>query len=402
MAQNVTASGPEAPPRAAAEAARVRRVVRLVCAIVFVDSVLLAVVAPLLPSLVHELHLSKLSAGILIGCLAVGNLVGAIPAGVIAARTGSRRATVIGLTLVGATSVAFGLGSSVLVLDLARFFQGIGEAFTWAGAFVWLIAETPTERRGSFIGLTVAAAGAGALFGPVIGTLAHALGRDIVFVAFAAVPFGLALIVHSYGSRAAAEVAEPAALATAVKQPLIMAGGWLVLLGGGAQALVTLLAPLRMAAIGGGAAAIGLAFLLSAGLESLGSLLSGRMSDRHGPLRPLMAGLTCGTVLLLCVVLAGTQLLLVVVVALIGGAVGLMWSPAIATMSDAAEGSNISQGVAFAMVNATWAIGLMVGAWGGGAIAKAAGDTVALASLAALWALTAVVLAIRPLPSRSL
>jgi hypothetical protein len=53
------------------------------------------------------------------------------------------------------------------------------------------------------------------------------------------------------------------------------------------------------------------------------------------------------------------------------------------------------------MVNATWAIGLMVGGWGGGAIAKTAGDTVALASLAALWVLTAVVLAIRPLPSRS-
>jgi predicted MFS family arabinose efflux permease len=71
-------------------------------------------------------------------------------------------------------------------------------------------------------------------------------------------------------------------------------------------------------------------------------------------------------------------------------------------MSDAAEGSNISQGVAFAMVNGTWAIGLMAGAWGGGAIAKAAGDTAALASLAALWALTAVILAIRPLPRRTL
>jgi MFS family permease len=387
---------------APAGAVRVRRVVRLVCVIVFVDTIFFAVVAPLLPSLVHELHLSKLSAGILTGALAVGNLVGSIPAGIVVARAGSQRATVIGLTLVGATSVAFGLGTSVVALDLARFFQGIGEAFTWAGAFAWLIAETPAERRGSFIGLTVAAAGAGALFGPVVGTLAHALGRGVVFVAFAAVPFALALIVHGYGSRAAAEVAEPAAVAAALKQRVILTGGWLVLLGGGAQALVTVLAPLRMAAIGGGAAAIGLAFLVSAGLEALASLLSGRLSDRRGPLLPLTAGLICGTVLLPCVVLAGTQLLLAVVVALIGGAVGLMWAPAIAAMSDAAETSNISQGVAFAIVNITWAIGVILGASGGGAIAKAAGDTAALASVAALWALTALILAIRPRPARSL
>src|SRR5690349_8477323 len=115
MAHNMTAAGTEALRAAPADEARLRRVVSLVCAIVFVDTIFFAVIAPLLPSLAHELHLSKASAGILTGALAAGNVIGSIPAGVFAARAGSRRATVAGLTLLGITSVTFGLGTNIVV-----------------------------------------------------------------------------------------------------------------------------------------------------------------------------------------------------------------------------------------------------------------------------------------------
>jgi MFS family permease len=382
------------------DTARLRRVVRLVCAIVFVDTVFFAVIAPLLPSLAHELHLSKLSAGILTGAVAAGTLLGSIPGGVFAARAGSRPAMLVGLTMLGGATVVFGLANNIVLLDVARFVQGFGGAYTWSGSFEWLIAEAPVERRGSYIGLTVAAAGAGALVGPLVGTVAHALGRDVVFTVLAAVPFGLALVVSRYKSSSGTPVVDTASVAATFTFRPMIAAMWLLLLVGGAQALLTVLAPLRMAAVGGAAAAIGAAFLASAGLESLASILGGRVLDRRGPLLPLEVGLISGVVLLPCVVAAGTPFVLGAVITLLGVAAGLMWAPAIGTMSDEAEHRGISQGVSFAMVNLSWAVGQMVGAWGGGAIAQAAGDTVAFACVAALWALTAAAVAIRPLPAR--
>ena len=52
-----------------------RRLVWTVGAVVFVDTMFYAVIAPLLPQLSHELHLSKLSAGILTACYPLGTLL---------------------------------------------------------------------------------------------------------------------------------------------------------------------------------------------------------------------------------------------------------------------------------------------------------------------------------------
>ena len=85
------------------------------------------------------------------------------------------------------SSVAFAFADDIVVLDVARFVQGIGGAASWAGALGWLIGTAPRERRGQYIGTALAAAVAGALFGPVIGAAAGALGQEPVFGAVAVV-----------------------------------------------------------------------------------------------------------------------------------------------------------------------------------------------------------------------
>jgi MFS family permease len=168
-----------------------RRLLLLVASLVFVDTMLYAALTPLLPHFAHTLHLSKAGAGVLVAAYAAGALVGGLPGGAAAARLGPQRAVLVGLTLMGLASLGFAFVHGFWPLFAARFLQGAGSAFTWAGAFAWLLAAAPRERRGEMIGTAMGAAVFGALFGPVVGAAAALLGRDVVFTALA----GLAVVL---------------------------------------------------------------------------------------------------------------------------------------------------------------------------------------------------------------
>src|SRR4249920_3452374 len=117
-----------------------RRLLLLVAVLVFVDTMLYAALTPLLPHFAHELHLTKTRAGTLVAAYAAGALVGGLPGGWATARIGARRAVLVGLTLMGLSSLAFAFVHGFWPLAAARFVQGCGSAFTWAGALAWLLA----------------------------------------------------------------------------------------------------------------------------------------------------------------------------------------------------------------------------------------------------------------------
>src|SRR6266849_496283 len=118
--------------------AAVRRLLPLVAVLVFVDTMLYAALTPLLPHFAAELGLSKTGAG----------AIGGLPGGFTAVRLGARRAVLVGLIAMGLASLGFAFADSFGTLFLARLLQGAGSAFTWAGAFAWLLAAAPRERRG--------------------------------------------------------------------------------------------------------------------------------------------------------------------------------------------------------------------------------------------------------------
>src|SRR6185437_1403923 len=122
--------------------------------------------------------------------------------GVAAARMGPRRAVLTGLSLMTLASLGFAFSNDFGQLIAARLLQGIGSAFTWAGAFSWLIAAAPRERRGTLIGTAMGAAVFGALFGPVIGALAAAVGRATVFSGVSVLAAVLAAMTLTISSRA--------------------------------------------------------------------------------------------------------------------------------------------------------------------------------------------------------
>jgi MFS family permease len=366
----------------------VRRLLLLASAVVFVDTAFYAAITPLLPHYVDELDISKSAAGVLAAAYPAGTFLGALPGGWLAARAGVRPTTLLGLTIMGVSSIAFAFGTSVVVLDVARFVQGVGGAMTWAGALGWLIGEAPRERRGELIGSAMGAAIVGALFGPVLGALADALGPEPVFSGVAVVAAGLIAWTLRTPARAPSPPPRLATLLEAVRDRSVQLGIWLMCVPGLLFGTLNVLAPLRMDALGAGAAVIAGCFLVAAALEAVVAPVVGRISDRRGRRAPARAGLAAGAVVMALLPWPTEAWQLGALIVLAAPAIGILWSPAIATISDGAERHGIEQAIAFAFVNVAWAFGQTAGAAGSAGLAEATTDRVPYLLLAAACAVT--------------
>ena len=368
-----------------------RKLLLLVAVLVFVDTMLYAALTPLLPHFLHELGLSKSRAGGLVAAYAAGALVGGIPGGLAAARLGARRAVVVGLTAMGASSVGFAFAGSFGTLFAARFVQGCGSAFTWAGAFAWLLAAAPRERRGQLIGSAMGAAVFGALFGPVVGAAAALAGRAVIFCALAGLAVALVVWTLRIESSPSGELPDLASYARAFRDRTFGAGLLLMALPSFLFGILSVLGPLHLAHAGWGAAAIGAVWLVGAALESVQAPYVGRLIDRRGRLAPVRVALAGAFVVSLALALDSRPLVYVPLVVLAAMAYGTLFTPAFVLIADGAEQTGLAQGMAFGFMNAAWAVGAAVGPAAGGAIAGATGDWIpfllaAAASAAALAA----------------
>jgi MFS family permease len=365
-----------------------RRLVLVIGAVVFVDTMFYAAIAPLLPTLAYDLHLSKLSAGVMTGAYPAGTLVGSLPGGILAVRAGPKRTVYAGLLLLAGSTLAFGFLHNAVLLDVARFVEGVGGACSWSGGLAWIVAETAPGRRGAVMGAALGAAVGGALFGPVIGTVAVAIGRaatfsGVVVVALILIDQARRLPLRHTPSRQGLRY-----LAGAIRDPRLLAGMWLVTLPAVASGAANVLGPLRLHRFGAAAAVIGVTYLVGSGFEASISPVVGGISDRHGRMLPVRLGLMAMIPLLLCFTLPGDVPLLALLIIGIDGALGFLFAPAMALISDAAEHRRLDQGLAAALMNLAWAAGQIVGSSAGGGIAKASGDALPMILGAALFAVT--------------
>jgi MFS family permease len=365
-----------------------RRLFLLVAAVVLVDTMFFAAVAPLLPHYADEFELSKTGAGILAGAYPAGTFAGSLPSGWLAARWGVKPTLLLGLTLLGATSLVFAFAETIVLLDAARFVQGIGGACMWAAGMAWLVSATPAERRGELIGSALAAAIVGVLLGPVLGGAASVLSPEAVFSAVAVVAATLAAWAWTIPGVPPEPGPGLSGLVRALGRPAVLAGFWLFTLPAIFAGVVEVLAPLRLDDLGASGAAIGAIFLAAAAVEATLSPLAGRASDRQGRLVPIRAGLAGAVVMAVLLPLPGTVVLLAGAVLLAIAALGVFWAPAMAMLSDASEKVGLEQGLAFALSNLAWAIGHLIGSGGGGALAEVTADAVPYALLGVACAAT--------------
>jgi MFS family permease len=361
----------------------VRRLLPLVCVVIFVETMLYSALVPLLPHYKDEFGLSKSAAGLLVGAYAAGALVAALPGGIAAARYGPRRALLIGIVLMGVASLAFGFAGDAWTLGIARFMQGVGGSLAWAGALTWLIAASPVNRRGEMLGTAIGAAIFGALFGPAIGALADHVGPREVFVGLA----GLTVLLAALTLRTPGAAAEPpasGALSSALRDFEIRQALWLMSVPALVFGIVGVLVPLKLDQAGWSAAGIAVAWVVAAAIEMVLAPLIGRVSDRKGRLLPLRVALMGAVAVLVGFAFADRPALIVPILILSGITFGGFWAPAMALLTDAADRIGLAQGLAFGLMNLAWGAGNALGPAIGGAVADAAGDAVPFLIMAAL------------------
>ena len=375
-----------------------RRLVLLVGAIVLVDTTFYAAITPLLPDLAERLDLGKQGAGVLMGAYAAGTLLGALPGGWLAARVGVKPTVVLGLTLMSLSGVAFAFGEHIVVLDAARFLQGVGGACSWAAGMAWLAGAVPRERRGEVLGTALGAAIFGVQLGPVMGALATAIGRELAFSS--TVLFGAALASWAWAMPAPRRRWDAAAApSTALRERRMVAGMWLTALPAAAFGVLDVLAPLWLDVLGASALAIGAIFFAASGLEAVVSPLVGRFTDRHGAAAVIRAGLAGSAVAIVLVQLPGSAPVLGVAMVVVVGVLGTLWVPAMGLLTGGAERIGLDHGFAFAFFNLSWALGFTLGSLSGGGLAEVTADVVPYGAVAVLYVVSAAVAATR-LPGR--
>ena len=339
-----------------------RRLVLFAGAVFAAESGFYAVVPPLIPRLVHDVHLTTSEVGVLVAAYPAGVLLGAVPSIAMVDRLGVRATTLAGFALLIAATLGFGWGTAGLVLDASRFVQGIGGAIAWSGALAWLTSTTAPGRRGSVIGAAIGAALIGMVVGPAMGAVAAQAGRGPVFTGLAVLLAGLALAGPASSPASSRTRGSARALLRLLRNRRAAVGNGVLCVVGIVGGTAWSLMPLLVARLQGSAATIAWILAASYLIAALLSVGVGRISDRFGRLAPTVVGLVIAGALLPLLPLFASLPPLVIASIIASAVISGLWTPTAAMITDAADPGPSGHAVGVAAMNASWAAGGAAGA----------------------------------------
>lgn len=147
----------------------IKRVFLSLYAAVFISSLGLGILSPILPSYVEHFAASSTVLGLVFGMYSASRTIFMVPVGRLSDRIGRKVFIVTGLALFTVVSPLYIAASSTTQLMLVRFLQGIAAAMLMPVAMSYIGDLAPRGREGMTMGAFTSAFFAGLGFGPLIG-----------------------------------------------------------------------------------------------------------------------------------------------------------------------------------------------------------------------------------------
>jgi MFS family permease len=344
-------------------------------AVLFIASATQTALVPLLPALARLHHLSGATSGLLIALPGLATLAISAPAGVIADRFGARRVTVAATLLLAAGACAQGL-LSVGALIAGRLLFGLAYGIVWTTATAWLAASQDGGGDAS-LGAVATSSAAGMAAGPGIGGLAAQLvGLAAPFLmtgAAACLAAGILARQVSAGTPVSDVRGSLRALAVqAPRHPGVLAGAVALGVVGAVGGVTQLLIPLDLHRVGISTAATGALFSAAAGFYVLVSGGVTRLGGRLISVGTAALATLALSLSLLPASVARSPTVLIAVLFLSTAPRAMISTIAypLATHS-ASEGAALADGKVIGLLNAVWAVGLVLAPMLAGALAGA-------------------------------
>lgn len=375
-----------------------KRLLFLVCLVIFVDSLGYGVVVPVMPFYSRNLGIGELGLGMLFASYALGNIIASVPFGLVSDRFGRRPFLVFGMLAMAGAFVLYAYSATYMALFLSRFLDGVTAAANWSVGLAIIADAYPAGERGRGMGTVMAAMGAGAIAGPAMGgTLADWLGYRAPFLVVAGIcALGGVIALTSRELKRAQPRGGDAGYVRMMRDvlsyPTIALILFVVMMGTVSLGVLEPLFPVYLQQnLGISTTAIGLLFALTVLFYTLASPLVGNLADRWGKSGLMALGLAATALAAPALTLSGSLTVAAALFAVCGVTIALFETPTLPLIADllAGRAEGDVYGTAFGLFNVAWAVGYLLGPAAGGFLAQKHGLPTAMILLSIPLALLA-------------
>jgi MFS transporter, DHA1 family, multidrug resistance protein len=374
--------------------------VRTVILMIFVIMLGFGIIAPILPLYARSFGVGYEAASLLISAFALARLIFDPIAGPIVDRLGERMTSMLGVAVVGVSSLLAGIAPTFTLAVVFRGAGGAGSAIFFAALYSYLLKVVPRDRMARTLSLFFGALNIGIIAGgPLGGFIAHQFALNTPLFVYAGL-CGLSALLYL---RFMPDPAETAHGATAGAEPTLAGGYWRGLVGqvaallrfrafvtvlflnlaffwvvaGGYDTLVPLFAreSLDVSTVG-----VGVLFTVAVLAEFAVLYPAGSLADRIGRKPVATVGMAGVAIMIMLVGWASSPLMMGILM----GALGLMSGSAAAApgamLSDVVPGRG--SGVPVSLFRFAGDLGFVLGPVVGGVVTSAYGFKAGFASMA--------------------
>jgi len=343
---------------------------------VFVATMGISMVSPLLPVYAKELGASGVWLGLTFSVFAIVQTIVGPFAGRLSDRYGRKPFIVAGLLIYFIAALGYLTAGSFYQVIAFRAFSGLGTSLIFSVARAYVGDLTPKGQEGRWFGVFATADIIGFGTGPLIaGVFRTVFGFDSVFMAMAALMASSAFITavwlprHGQRSRHEVEVdrTPPASFGVALKDRLVVAltvqMGLIALSFGAAFSFLALRLENEL---GTGPILIGIAFATQDLTAGVAQPLFGRMADRYDRRLLVALGLAGNAVFLFVLGYANAYWFAVLALALMGasGSISMVAASAMQVVS----GRRVGMGTVLGLGSAANGAGILIGSIAGGVL----------------------------------